>query len=142
MKRTNFYVTASFAALLCVAALGIGAAVDTPRTLMSKGDYTTGRNAIQSETRAALSRCRDQEGAAKDLCKAQVRADERVKLADLQARYHGTVLAAEDARTARAQASYDVAKARCGELKGDNRLGCLRTAREDKGKSLARLAST
>ena len=46
------------------------------------------------------------------ICRAEARAEERVKKADLQARYLGTVAAAGDARLARTKAAYDVAKIR------------------------------
>lgn len=144
MKRTTVYATSFFAILLSVAALGISAAVNSPRTLMSRADYSEGKNAIEAETRMALAGCRESESSAKDICKSEARAEERVKEADLQARYHGTVAAADEARIARTKAAYDVAKARCGIHKGDERTECLRSAREDNGKALsdAKLAST
>jgi hypothetical protein len=144
MKRSTVFLTSSLAILLSVAALGIGAAVDMPRTLMSRADYSDGKKAIEAESRVALASCRDAEGSAKDICKAEARAEERVKKADLHARYLGTVAAADDARAARTKAAYDVAKARCGIRKGDERTECLSSARQDKGKALsdAKLAST
>lgn len=142
MKHTTLYTTAAFAALLSVAALGISAGVDSPRTLMSRGDYTAGRKAIEADTRGALARCRDYEGVQKDVCKAEARADERVKKADLLVRYHGTVAATADARLERVRASYGIAKARCGSHKGDQRMECLRAARQDEGKALAQFAAT
>ncbi|HUP97004.1 MAG TPA: hypothetical protein VM073_03640 [Usitatibacter sp.] len=144
MKRTTVYLTSLLAVFLSAAALGIGAAVDTPPTLMSRGDYSKGKKAIEAETRVAFARCRDQSGIARDVCKAEVRAEERVKMADLQARYHGTVNAAEDARLARAKAQFDVARARCGSQNGEARIDCLRSAREDRARALeqAKLAST
>lgn len=141
MKRNTLYITASFAVLVSVAALGISAAVDSPRTLMSKSDYQDGRKSIEATTRAALARCREREAGAKDICKAEVRAQETVTKADLQARYRGTVAAATEARVARVKANYEVAKARCGVHKGDERIECIRAARADQGKSFARLAA-
>ena len=112
MKRTTVYATYIIAVTASVAALGISAAVDAPRTLMSRADYSDGKRAIEAETRLGLARCREAEGAAKDLCRVQARAEERVKKADLEARYLGTVVAADDARIARTKADYEVAKAR------------------------------
>lgn len=144
MKRTTVYVTSFFAVLVSVAALGISAAVDMPSTLMSRADYSVGKKSIEAETRMAIASCRESEGSAKEICKAQARAEERVKKADLQERYHGTVAAAEEARISRTKAAYEVAKARCGIHKGDERTECLRSAREDQGRALsdAKLAST
>lgn len=135
MKRTTLYVASSLAVLLSVAAIGIGAAVDTPRTLMSRADYNEARTAIELHSRVALARCREADGSARDLCKAEARAEEKLKKADLQARYHGTVAAAADAKQARAKALYEVAKVRCG-LETDSRASCLRTARDSQARAL------
>jgi hypothetical protein len=52
-------------------------------------------------------------------------------------------MAATGARLARARASYEVAKARCGNERGEDKLSCLRSARAEKAKALeaAKLAS-
>ena len=144
MKRTTVYLTSALGVVLSLAALGIGAAVDTPRTLMAPAFYTQGKKAIEAETRIAFASCRSHAGVARDICKAEARAGERVKIADLQARYHGTVAAAEDAREARVKARFEVAKARCGERIGEARVDCLRSVREDRSRALAdaKLAST
>jgi hypothetical protein len=137
VKKTTFLVTAFLAMLLSLAALGIGAAVDSPRTLMSRTDYNAGRRAIEAQTRVAYAGCRSQSGAERDVCKAQARAEERIRVADLQARYHGTVAAAEDARIARVKAGFDVARARCDALTASEKVECLRSAREDRARALA-----
>ena len=144
MKRTNVYLTSFLAVFLSAAALGIGATVDTPPTLMSRADYAKGKQAIEAETRVAFARCRGETGTARDICKAEVRGEERVKIADLQARYRGTVDSAEDARLMRAKVQFDVARARCGSRSGEARIDCLRSAREDRTRALeqAKLAST
>jgi hypothetical protein len=110
---------------------------------MSPSDFSTAKKSIESEGRIAVANCRDLEGQARDVCKAEARADELVRKADLEAQYRGTVMAATDARLARAKASYEVAKARCGNERGEDKLSCLRSARSDKAKALeaAKLAS-
>ena len=144
MKRKTFFVTSALALLLSGAAIGIAASVDAPRTLMSPGDYQQSRRAIEAQSRMELARCRTEDALAKDVCKAQVRAQERVLKAQLQARYHGTAASAEDARLARVRGDYEVARARCGAQKGDGRAQCLKAAREDQGRalSLAKLSTT
>jgi hypothetical protein len=144
MKRTTLYATLVGALLVSATAFGISSAVDSPRSLMAPTDYSVARKVIESESRVALAGCRDMEGQAKDVCKAEARADERVRKADLEARYRGTVAAAADARLARAKARYEVAKARCSDQPSEGKLSCLRSARDDKAKALAeaKLAST
>jgi hypothetical protein len=144
MKRTTLYATLVGALLVSATAFGISSAVDAPRSLMAPGDFSVGKKAIESDARVALAGCHDLEGRAKDVCKAEARADERIRKADLEARYRGTVAAAADARLARAKAQFDVAKARCSDQHGEGKLSCLRSAREEKAKALAeaKLAST
>ena len=141
MKRPALYVTSFFALLLTsIAAVGISASVDTPRTLMSPGDYAAGKRAIEAQSRLALGKCRGLAAAEKDVCRAEVRADERVQKADLAARYHGTVAASLDARQARAKATYDVARARCSSQLAEGRMDCLRAAREERNRAIAQNA--
>jgi hypothetical protein len=137
MKRTTMYISLAGALMFSAAAFGISSAMDSPRTLMSRADYTVAKKAIESETRVSLGRCRDVDGVARDVCKAEVRAEERIKKADLDARYHGTVAAAADARLARAKAQYDVAKAKCSNYGSEQKIDCLQSARAEKARALA-----
>jgi hyperosmotically inducible protein len=136
MKRTTLYTTLVAALLVSATAYGISAAVDSPRSLMSPTEYSAAKQAIESQARTALAGCRDMDGQAKDVCKAEARADERIRKADLDAQYRGTVAAAADARLARAKAQYDVAKAKCSDQHGEGKLSCLRDARSEKAKAL------
>jgi hypothetical protein len=144
MKRTTMYATIIGALMVSATAFGISAAVDSPRSLMSPVDYSAAKTAIEGDLRGALTKCRDLEDQGKDICKAQARANERIRKADLEADYRGTVAAAADAKLARAKAQYDVARVKCGGEHGEGKLSCLRSARSDKAKALseAKLAST
>jgi hypothetical protein len=145
MKRTTLVATLAGALLVSATAFGISAAVDSPRSLMSPVDYSASKKAIESVTHTAMAKCREHDGQARDICKAEARADERVRKADLEAQYRGTVAAAADARLARAKASYEVAKVRCSDQRGEDKVSCLRSARADKARALdaaSKLAST
>ena len=137
MKRTTMYVSLAGALMFSAAAFGISSAVDSPRTLMSRADYGVQKKVIETDSRISLGKCRELEGAARDVCKAEVRADERIKKADLDARYHGTVAAAADARLARAKAHYDVAKAKCSAYGSEQKIDCLHSARAEKARAVA-----
>jgi hyperosmotically inducible periplasmic protein len=137
MKRSTLLVAAFLAAGLSVATLGIRAAVDTPRTLMSPDIHQQLRRDVEASTRLALAKCRDATGVERDVCKAEARAAERMALADLAVRYHGTHAAQEEAASIRARASFDVAKARCGAKISDARVQCLKEAREERNRMLA-----
>ena len=122
--------------MLGVAAVGIGASGEPSRALMTRATYTAVRHSIESETRLALAQCRVLEGADKDRCRAQARGDDRVRKAELEARYAGTTTALYDVKLARARAAYEVARASCGDLAGDERVQCLQNARTVRAKAL------
>jgi hypothetical protein len=145
MKKATLVATLAGALLVSATAYGISAAVDSPRSLMSPSDYSVAKKTIESDIRVTIGKCRDLDGQARDICKAEARADERVRKADLEAQYRGTVAAAADARLARAKASYEVARARCGDQHGEGKVSCLRSARAEKAKAVeaaSKLAST
>src|SRR5258706_1816552 len=137
VKHTALYATASFAVVISLTALGIGANVDSPRSLMARADYDQARRAIEVEARGALAQCRAVEGRDKDVCKARARGEERVSKAELDARYRGTAAAESDARLARAIARYEVARAGCADRVGEQKGACLKAARAAKAKALA-----
>lgn len=137
MKKTTIYATLVAALLVSATAWGISAAVDSPRSLMAPSDYNVAKSAIESDVRGAMSRCRDGDGQAREICKAEARADERVRKADLEARYRGTVGAQAEAKIARVKARYEVAKTRCSAEHGEGKLACIRSARSEKAREIA-----
>lgn len=137
MKRSTLYALFTGGFLFSAAAFGIGSQMDSQPSLMSRADYAAGRQAIESETRQAVGRCRSLDGQAREMCKAQARAEERVKKADLTARYLGTVTAHEEAKLARVRAEYDLARVKCGVESGAQRGECLTAARAVKVRAIA-----
>jgi hypothetical protein len=123
MQITTTYLSVAGALMFSAAAFGIGSAVDTPRTLMSPDDYSVARRAIDADARLRLA----------DVA----RGEQRVRKAELDLRYHGTVSAAADMRLARAKSGFDIAKARCGGSPEDARDQCLQSARSAKAKAVA-----
>ena len=137
VKRSTLYAVVVGALIVSAGAMGLSAAVDSPRSLMDKNEYSQSRKAIEADTRLNLSKCRDVEGSARELCRAEARADERIRKAELEASYRGTVAASDDARLERAKARYDIARAKCTDQRGEDKLACLKAARAEKSKALA-----
>ena len=132
------YVLVAVGFLSSAAAFGINAHMDsTPPSLMSRDDYASARQEIASEARQAVGRCRAMDGDARELCRAQARAEERVRLAELNARYRGTFRAAEEAKEARLRASHDIARAQCAAAGGPARSECIAAARDERVRALA-----
>jgi hypothetical protein len=144
MKITTIAAGLAAALFFGAAAIGIDAAVDTTRTLMSRPDHDRALRDIERTTRAALAQCRGGVESSRELCRTRARAEDRIARADLEARYFGTVEAEANARMVRAHARFDVARSECFAQASTGRAQCLSEARngEAKAVALARLAST
>ncbi|HEY2629399.1 MAG TPA: hypothetical protein VGI57_09745 [Usitatibacter sp.] len=118
-------------------AIGIGAAMDRPATLMSPIDYRVAKASIEGDSHVALDKCLMLEGTVLGICRAEVQAEERTRRAALEAQYLGTAQAAESAREVRADAAYDIAAAKCDGHEGKARLACLKDAHTEKVKLLS-----
>jgi hypothetical protein len=114
LKTVN--ATASFALALVfalTAALGIAAAVEAPPSLMSRADRIAALQVIERDARLGLAQCRlAAEPAERAICRARVRAAERIAVASLEARYRGTVAAHDGVLGVRARAAHSVEVAR------------------------------
>lgn len=113
-----------------VLGLGVGAAVAAP------GDPAVSREAVKAEKsriaaeyKSDKERCGGLAGNAKDVCEAEARGKQRIAEADLAARAKSTPKAHYDARVARAEAEYLVAKERCDDLSGNPKDVCLKEAK-------------
>jgi len=102
-SRMRFYGTVAGILVASVAAVGIGASIESPRSFMTRYDYLEARKALDAATRQALSECRPLEAPDRALCRAIARADDRVRKAELESRYRGTVDAESDLQAAKAR---------------------------------------
>jgi hypothetical protein len=68
-------------------------------------------------------------GNRKDVCEAQAKGKEKVAKAELEANYKNTDKARYDARVAKADADYDVAKEKCDDLSGNRKDVCVKEAK-------------
>jgi hypothetical protein len=119
-------------------AIGVGAMLDRPATLMSPIDYRASKASIEDLSHIALDKCLQLDGSLYAVCRAEANAEERTRRAKLEASYLGTVDAAESARQVQADAAYEVAAAKCDAREGKARLACLKSASVDKVKLLSR----
>lgn len=107
----NPATTAVIGLALGLPALHFAAAVDTSPSLMSRADHATELRAIRDGVRLALARCRAAAVPERTVCRAEARANERIAVAALEARYRGTFTAQEDALREQARALHAVARA-------------------------------
>jgi len=95
---------------------------------ISKDAYDTAVRNAEARYKADKDACSSRSGNAKDICLAEASGREKVAKADAEAAYKNTPKAREDARDARAEAAYNVAKEKCDELSGNAKDVCVKEA--------------
>ena len=95
-----------------VAALGLGSvgSAFAAKDLMARDAYKAEKDRIEAEYKASKEACNKLSGNAEDVCKAEAKAKQRIAEADLDAKNQGTAKARSDARVARAEGAYLVAR--------------------------------
>jgi chromosome segregation ATPase len=120
-----------------VAALGAGSAAFAAKDLMTRDAYKAEKDRIEAEYKAAKEACNKLSGNAEDVCKAEARGNQRIAEADLDAKNTGSAKARSDARIARAEAAYAVAKEKCDDLAGNAKDVCVKEAKAAETKAKA-----
>lgn len=112
--------------------------------LLSKEEIKSTQDRIAAEFKTEKQACENRSGNAKDICMAEVKGNERVAKAELEARDKGTSKARQEALVAKAEANYDVATERCDDLAGNPKAVCIKDAKAAlvKAKADARLDRT
>lgn len=118
-------------AVLIAAGMGIAgvSTAQTPRTPMSKADYTQALKDADAQYKTANDACKSLSGNAKDVCVAEAKGNQKVTKAEAEAAYKNTPKARENARIARAEANYKVATEKCDDLAGNPKDVCVKEAK-------------
>ena len=95
---------------------------------ISKDDYDAGIRNAQTQAKMENEACATRTGNAKDICLAEAAGREKVAKAEAEAQYKNTPKARQDARGARAEANYTVAKEKCDNLAGNTKDVCVKEA--------------
>ncbi len=100
---------------------------------MSKQDYQAGKNKIAAEYKSARSACSVLSGTPNDICVIEARGKEKVASAELDAAFKPTRKAFYEARLAKAEAVYALAKQHCREMAIANDVDiCVKEAKAEK----------
>lgn len=126
------------------AAAGIafaGAASGAASTGISHDDYKARVDQATTQYKADKEQCKALSGNAKDVCMEEAKGKEKIAKADAEAAYKNTDGARYDARVARVEADYAVAKEKCDDLNGNAKDVCVKEAKaaEVKGKADAKV---
>jgi hypothetical protein len=123
MKERDINLT--IAALSFGLAFSIGAVAES----MSKDSYKAEKDVIVADHKAAKSACATQSGNQKDICLARAKGKEKVALAELEASYKPSAKSQFEARIAKAEADYAVAREQCDDQAGDAKDVCIKEAK-------------
>jgi hypothetical protein len=128
--------------LLAAASIAFAGASSAANTTMSRDAYKADQDKIEAQYKADKANCGTMSGNAKDVCQAEAKGKEKVAKADLDANYKNSDKARIDARVARADADYDVAKEKCDDLSGNQKDVCVKEAKaaHTKAKADAKVA--
>jgi hypothetical protein len=96
---------------------------------MTQAEFEAQKERLEATYDVARRRCATYSGNAKDICMARARGREKVARMELEERYQDSPKARYRVHMARAEADYDVAKAKCGERAGPQKKLCLEEAR-------------
>ena len=123
-----------------IAFAGVAGAADNKT--MSRDAYKAQEDRVEAQYKADKERCSSLSGNAKDVCQAEAKGKEKVAKAQLEADYKNTDKARNEARVARADADYDVAKEKCDDLSGNQKDVCVKQAKaaHEKAKADAKVA--
>ena len=125
-----------------LAGAGLMLAGHASAATMSRDAYSAEKQKIEAAYKADKAACKDLSGNAKDVCVEEAKAKEKVAKAENEAAYKGTEKAQYDARVARAEANYAVAKEKCDDRTGNDKDVCIKEAKaaQTKAKADAKVA--
>ena len=121
---------------------GLAFASSSGAATMSKDAYNAEMNRVKADYKAAREHCSGLSGNAKDICVETAKGKEKVAKAEAEAAYKGTEKARYDARMAKVDADYAVAKEKCDDFSGNAKDVCVKEAKaaQVKGKADAKVA--
>ena len=122
------------AALLAASLLALPAAY---AATLTKADYTAGTARISADYKSDKAACASLAANAKDICMQEVKAKERVALAELEYGYTGKAADGNKVLVAKAESSYAVAKEKCDDKAGNAKDVCVTQAEAVETKALA-----
>lgn len=96
---------------------------------MPATDYQTAKDRIAAEYKSSKAGCKSLSGNPRDICAQEAKGREKIDKAELEASYRPAPKTRYQARMARAEAGYEVAKERCDDLAGNAKDVCVKEAK-------------
>jgi len=111
------------------AAVGLAFSASALADAMSKTEYKSARDKIESEYKSARTACDSMQGNAKDICFAEAKGREDVAMAELDVASKPGRKSRYALRIAKANAQYHVAREKCDDLAGNAKDVCVKQAK-------------
>ncbi len=122
---------------LLMLALASSCFVMTHASAMTKDEYNVAKQKIESDYKVAKAQCDTMKDNAKDVCMKEAKGTENVAKADLEQNYKPSDSHARKVAEEKATMTYDVAKEKCDDQKGDAKSACVKQAKADHDKAKA-----
>jgi hypothetical protein len=110
-------------------AIGLTFSAGAMAQSMTKDEYKAGKDGIAAQYKSAKANCNSFAGNVKDICRVEAMGNEKIAKADLGFRYKPSDNTRYEARVAKAQADYAVARERCDDKAGNAKDVCLKEAK-------------
>lgn len=137
MKRAILVALGTGAIISSAAALGIGGASHPANSKhMTRSDYLAALEAIEMSSAETLATCEVMAGFVREICRAEVAAEEMVRGAEIEQGFRRDQPAAREAQRARIEARYQVARAKCQAVGGARRDQCFIETHAVRGRAL------
>ena len=113
----------------CLLAAALSCGVAFSAAAMTREEYRVQRIRIQDQYATAKDRCTTVAAPQRDVCETQARVAYNIARTQLRAEFRPSDATLAKARRTKAEGAYEVAKAKCGDLKAGARKVCLDEAR-------------
>ena len=135
--NTHFNRTTSRAPLLLTCLVAALASSPVWAASMNRTDYVAGKSRIEATYKADKAACAASSGNARDICREEAKAKDKVALAELEYGYTGTRKDGDRVVAEKAHTAYAVAKERCDDQTGNAKSVCKKEAKAVHVKALA-----
>ena len=148
MKTKTLY--AAIASALLLGATTLASAADTPTPPVGSTakhpidnagwmgpEYRAEKERIEADAKVAKAKCDALKDNAKDICRAEAKATEKVSMAELENKRHGTPHSQYEVEKIKAETAYDVAKEKCEDKAGAEVSACKKAAKADEKAAIA-----
>lgn len=111
-------------------AIGLALSVGAMAQEMPLADYQAAKGRIAAEFKSSKEGCKSMSGNSRDICAQEAKGKEKVEKAELEASYKPAPKTRYQARVARAEADYGIAKERCDDQAGNAKDVCVKEAKQ------------